>query len=62
MNLIGFKLLISLFILFNKSYAASNDLIESCEDEKCFKNMLKTKPNMLVVFSKSGLFIIYSMF
>ncbi len=56
MNLIGLKLLISLFILFNLSKAASNnnDLIESCEEEKCFKNMLKTKPNMLVVFSKSG--------
>jgi hypothetical protein len=30
--------------------------LESFEDEKEFKALLKTRPNFLVLFSKSGIF------
>ena len=33
--------------------AVNNEALETCQDEKCFKNMLKTKPNLLILFSKS---------
>jgi hypothetical protein len=55
MDLIGLKLLISVLVLCNiANGATNNDLIEGCEDEKGFKNMLKARPNLLVLFSKSG--------
>ena len=34
--------------------AAVSNQLESCTDEKEFKNLLKTKPNLLILFSKAG--------
>lgn len=43
-------------VLVTKSVTSSSsrsDLIKTCSDEKCFKNLLKTVPNLLVMFAKS---------
>ena len=40
-------------ILVAKAKAGSSDPLETCPDEKCFKSLLKTRPNLLVLFSKS---------
>lgn len=33
---------------------ANNQQLETCEDEKGFKNLIKTRPNLLILFSRSG--------
>lgn len=50
------KLFVLLLVVYlvNRTNAASSDApLETCPDEKCFKNLLKTRPNLLVLFSKS---------
>lgn len=34
---------------------AVNSNLEACKDEKEFKNLLKTRPNLLILFSKNGI-------
>ena len=46
-------LLVFINIKLVQSASNNNEVLETCLDEKCFKNMLKTKPNLLVLFSKS---------
>jgi hypothetical protein len=36
--------------------ATPTSSVESCKDEKELKNLLKTKPNLLILFSKSSKF------
>jgi hypothetical protein len=46
---------LSLLIICSSVASKKSDTdIELCNDEKCFKNLLKTRPNLLVLFSKSG--------
>ena len=42
-----------IFSLIQTIKSAAHEALESCEDEKGFKNLLKTKPNLLMLFSKS---------
>lgn len=51
MNLLTYCLLVA-YVTHTVLAAVSNTL-ETCQDEKGFKNMLKTRPNLLVLFSKS---------
>jgi len=46
-------LLVFINIKLVQSASNNNEVLETCLDEKCFKNMLKTKPNLLILFSKS---------
>jgi hypothetical protein len=49
------KLFSLLFVLLCIGYAQSApNTLESCQEEKDFKLMLKTRPNLLILFSKSG--------
>lgn len=41
-------------MLAGQVQAAVENKLETCEDEKCFKAMLKARPNLLVLFSNSG--------
>jgi hypothetical protein len=34
--------------------AGINAYIETCEDEKCYKNLLKTRPSLMIIYSKTG--------
>jgi len=34
--------------------SASNNQLETCKDEKEYKALLKTKPNLLILFGKDG--------
>ena len=46
-----------LLLAFECVHSASNDAnLETCNDEKQFKTLIKTKPNLLVLFSKSSKF------
>ena len=52
MKIIKISLLLS--SLLSLSNGAVNTQIETCEDEKCFKNLLKTRPSLMIVVSKTG--------
>lgn len=52
MNLLAYCLFLIVTYAHTALAAVSNNL-ETCQDEKGFKNMLKTRPNLLVLFSKS---------
>ena len=45
--------MIFMYCALVQSAKNNNEGLETCQDEKCFKNLLKTKPNLLVLFSKS---------
>ena len=52
---IGVLILGAIFLLIGRvELAGSSQALETCKDEKEFKNMLKTRPNLLILFSKSG--------
>jgi hypothetical protein len=51
----------TLFI-FNFTNASKNFDVERCEDEKCFKNLLKTRPNLLICFAKIGNYNLYALY
>lgn len=46
--------LVIIAALAGQAKSAVDNKLETCEDEKCFKNLLKTRPNLLVLFSNSG--------
>ena len=51
------KYLAVVFLIVKLTNAATpSSSIESCKDEKELKNLLKTKPNLLILFSKSSKF------
>ena len=56
-NLLSNLILYSLFIINITTvvFAATNtnEPLETCDDDKGFKNILKTRPNLLVLFGKS---------
>lgn len=57
-NAIG--ICVCLLLIFEFTSSAANDgNLETCNDEKQFKILIKTKPNLLVLFSKSSKLILY---
>ena len=62
MKLSIIEICMCLLLTFKLTSTASNDAsLETCNDEKQFKSLIKTKPNLLVLFSKSSknIFLIY---
>lgn len=54
-SLLDILIVYTLFIINTVSTATNtNEPLETCTDDKGFKNMLKTKPNLLVLFGKSS--------
>jgi len=50
------KWIISLIVLIQLVYVASAAApsdIETCEDEKCFKSLLKSRPSLMIMFTKT---------
>ncbi len=54
MKKIVYALVIFCYLAVNLTESASNNQLETCKDEKEFKNLLKTKPNLLILFGKNG--------
>jgi hypothetical protein len=42
--------------------ATNNIQLESCVEEKDYKNLLKTRPNLLILFTKTGNVIVIFIF
>lgn len=53
MKIENFFTIIFICVGFWQTHAV-NSIIETCKDEKEFKNLLKTRPNLLILFSKNG--------
>lgn len=41
-------------LMISQVLSAVENKLETCQDEKCFKTMLKARPNLLVLFSETG--------
>ena len=54
MKKIVYAFVIFCYLAANFTESANNNQLETCKDEKEFKNLLKTKPNLLILFGKNG--------